>query len=97
MCNDVIENKTSFELTSPGYPNSYPANEDCEIVVRFNENATVKLTFLEFFLEWEANCQYLNPYTYICIYVYIHTHVYIFKDTFTILNSIHKNQYFYFS
>ena len=51
----MIENKTSFELTSPGYPNSYPANKDCEMVVRFHDNATVKLTFLDFelFEDWD--------------------------------------------
>ena len=56
-CNTEIENKTSFELTSPGYPNGYPTNKDCELIMRFGQDETVKLTFLEFYLEAEANCQ----------------------------------------
>ena len=56
-CDDTIENLTIFEITSPGYPNGYPTEKDCKQRIRFEESFAVKLTFLEFFLESEDNCQ----------------------------------------
>ena len=57
-CNVSVENRTKFELTSPGYPNGYPTNKDCHQRITLEENVAVKLTFLEFFLESDDNCHY---------------------------------------
>ena len=57
-CDVSIENRTKFELTSPGYPNGYPTNKDCHQRITLEENVAVKLTFLEFFLESDDNCHY---------------------------------------
>ena len=57
-CDVVINNKTNFELTSPGYPKGYPTNSDCEQHIKLEKNVAVKLTFLDFFVESEDNCHY---------------------------------------
>ena len=46
-----IENLPTGELTSPGYPSSYPNDADCQWHINVDVGFTVQLTFIEFDVE----------------------------------------------
>ena len=43
------------ELTSPDYPKPYPGGKSCANVIKFPDAHIVKLTFLEFDLEYRRD------------------------------------------
>ncbi|XP_078384784.1 uncharacterized protein LOC144667259 [Oculina patagonica] len=53
-CGSVVNNT----LTSPGYPNNYPSNMDCNYSVPIPPGMAVKITFYEFDVEYDVSCKY---------------------------------------
>ncbi|XP_078384782.1 cubilin-like [Oculina patagonica] len=52
LCGSVVNNT----LTSPGYPNNYPSNMDCNYYVPIPHSMALKITFHEFDVEYESKC-----------------------------------------
>lgn len=51
-------NQSFGYLKSPGWPNVYPHNADCSIIIRTPKNNTVSLFFTSFDLESHTSCNY---------------------------------------
>nr|XP_039268068.1 cubilin-like [Styela clava] len=49
---------TSGTITSPNYPNTYPANTDCEWVIDVGKGSTVVIEFEVFEIEEEEVCEF---------------------------------------
>ncbi|XP_076455843.1 uncharacterized protein LOC143290359 isoform X2 [Babylonia areolata] len=54
-CGGVFTNPTGV-LTSPGYPGSYPYQQDCVYVIQRGEGERISLAFHELDLEYEEDC-----------------------------------------
>lgn len=46
-CGDTTITNTGH-ITTPDYPESYPAELDCTYIIRFSSNETISLTFVTF-------------------------------------------------
>lgn len=57
-------------LTSPGYPNDYPPNMDCNYSVPIPLDMAMKLFFHEFDMEYDSKCEKWKDY---CHYVEYYT------------------------
>ena len=57
-CYDKVDELTDVGsiLTSPGFPNKYPSNEDCKAIVRVEKGHKIRLDILRFHLGFEINC-----------------------------------------
>ncbi|XP_078342712.1 tolloid-like protein 2 [Oculina patagonica] len=53
-CGSVVNNT----LTSPGYPNNYPGNMDCEYLIPIPHGMALKITFGEFHMEYDSSCKF---------------------------------------
>lgn len=56
-CGGVL-NEQNGEITSPGYPSSYPLNKQCTWVISAPDGESIELLFREFELEKHSNCRY---------------------------------------
>ena len=52
-CGSVVNDT----LTSPGYPDGYPRNMDCIYSVPIPLDMAMKLTFIEFDVEYDSKCE----------------------------------------
>lgn len=52
-CGSVVKNT----LTSPGYPNNYPNNLDCNYSVPIPSNMAMKISLHDFALEYHETCE----------------------------------------
>ena len=55
-CGSVVNNT----LKSPGYPNNYPPNMDCNYPIPIPSNLTMNISFIDFHLEEgddESSCE----------------------------------------
>lgn len=54
-CGGVLSGKNGI-ITSPNYPNNYPANSDCEWIVQVSPHHSIVLTLEELDMEEFFNC-----------------------------------------
>ena len=52
-CGSVVNNS----LTSPGYPNNYPPNMDCNYSVPIPHGLAIKINFHKFDVEYDLKCK----------------------------------------
>ena len=52
-CGSVVNNT----LTSPGYPNNYPQNMDCNYSVPIPHNMAMRINLREFVVEYDLLCK----------------------------------------
>ena len=52
-CGSMVNNT----LTSPGYPDNYPSNMDCNYSVPIPQGMAMRITFHEFHMEYYSNCK----------------------------------------
>ena len=45
-------------ITSQNYPNTYDSSTDCQLMITFDANAIVSLTFEDFNVESHSSCRY---------------------------------------
>ena len=52
-CGSLVNNT----LTSPGYPNNYPPNMDCNYSVPIPHGMAIKINFKEFDVQYGSECR----------------------------------------